>query len=61
MLVDGWCVLPVFPLRVTGAPQKSFYLLQVTAFLAENYTHFMLEDAMDEAAEAAAVLSDAGE
>jgi hypothetical protein len=33
----------------------------VTAFLAENYTHFMLEEAMDEAAEAAAALSDAGE
>lgn len=34
--------------------------LQVTSFLAENYTHFFSGDAMDEVAEAATHLSDAG-
>jgi hypothetical protein len=32
----------------------------VTAFLGENYTHFMADDALEEAAEAAAHLSNAG-
>jgi hypothetical protein len=35
--------------------------LQVAAFLSENYTRLMADDAMDEAAEAAAHLSDSGE
>ena len=34
--------------------------LQVVAFLGENYTRFMADEAMEEAAEAAAHLSDAG-
>ncbi|WIA32153.1 hypothetical protein OEZ86_003002 [Tetradesmus obliquus] len=34
--------------------------LQVTSFLAENYPHFFAEDAMEQAAAAAAYLSDAG-
>lgn len=56
------CSLTQPPLRIN--PEGIIHgsgleALQVTAFLAENYTHFMLEDAMDEAAEAAAALSDA--
>ncbi len=35
--------------------------LQVAAFLGENYTRLMDDDAMEEAAEAAQHLSDAGE
>lgn len=34
--------------------------LQVTSFLGENYPHFMSDEAMEEAAQAAAYLSDAG-
>jgi len=35
-------------------------LLQVTGFLSENYCHFFAEDGMEQAAAAAASLSDAG-
>jgi hypothetical protein len=34
--------------------------LQVTSFLAENYPHFFAEDAIEQAAAAAAYFSDAG-
>lgn len=63
----GLCLLCSFsrpPLRINPEAiiqHSGLEALQVTAFLAENYPHFFAEDAMEQAATAAAYLSDAGE